>query len=61
MHVFQSYPTYFQSGIVADNSNTTPAWWFDELKQAPDYAVILRDEDYIGKQQLGTPVARHTI
>lgn len=57
MHVLQPYPTYYQSGVVVDNSNTTPAWWFGELQQPPDYALILRDEDYIGKQQWGSPVA----
>jgi hypothetical protein len=57
MFVFQQYPAYFQSGIIVDNNASTPAWWFGALNDSPDYAVILRSADYIGIQNLGTPVA----
>ena len=57
MFTFARFPHYFQSGYIIDNDPATPNLWFGSLTQAPDYAVILKDVDYIGPEGLGVKVA----
>ena len=57
MFTFARFPHYFQSGFIIDNDPTTSNLWFGSLTQAPDYAVILKDVDYIGPEGLGIKVA----
>ncbi len=57
MFALSPYPSYFQSGIIVDNSVDFQNLWFDRLPSTPDYAVIHRDFDYIDAQNLGEPVA----
>jgi hypothetical protein len=59
MFVFDHYPAHFESGLVIDNNKTYRNLWFDSLQAAPDYAVVLREADYIAPGHLGTEVA-HT-
>jgi hypothetical protein len=58
MFVFEQYPAHFQSGLVIDNNKTYRSLWFDTLQAPPDYAVTLRDADYIEAAHLGTVVAQ---
>lgn len=53
----ERYPLYLQSGIVIDNSLEKPNLWLQPLTESPDYAVILKDVDYIGTEGLGQKVA----
>lgn len=55
--VFKDYPAYFQSGLIVDNSIQSKNLWLKPLVTAPDYAVILKKNDYIGKQHWGERVA----
>src|SRR5581483_2050125 len=57
MFVFSHFPSYFQSGLVIDNNTTFQNFWTGQLNTLPDYAVILKSHDYIGREQWGTLVA----
>jgi len=58
MFVFERFPAHFQSGLVIDNNTTYRSLWLNPLQTAPDYALMLRDVDYVGPGQLGTAVAQ---
>ena len=57
MCVFSHYRSHFQSGLVVDNSTVSQNLWLQDLTEVPDYAVILKQADYIGPQELGVTVA----
>jgi hypothetical protein len=57
MFVFGRYSPYFQSGLIIDNNVQYQSLWLDSLPALPDYAVVLKQVDYIGPQQLGFKVA----
>ena len=54
---FAKYQPYFQSGLVMDNSNTTPVFFAGQLVRVPDFVVIARHDDYMETQQLGEQLA----
>ncbi len=54
---FAKYQPYFQSGVVVDNSNTTPVFFAGKLGRIPDYVVIAKRDDYIEAEHLGEPLA----
>ena len=54
---FAKYQPYFQSGVVADNSNTTPVFFAGQLSRIPDYVVIAKHDDYMESGQLGERLA----
>lgn len=56
MFAFSKYNPHFQSGLVIDNNVRYQNLWFREVMQAPDFAVVLRSQDFIGAQQLGDVV-----
>lgn len=56
MFVFSHYHTYFQTGLVTDNSSV-PNLWLEQMTAVPDYTVVLKRADYIGPENLGTRVA----
>lgn len=56
MFIFCRYTTYFQSGLVTDNS-AAPNLWLEDMPAAPDYAIMLKRTDYVGAAGLGTVVA----
>jgi len=58
MFVFGRYPSYFQSGIIVDNSARFQNLWFGSLTEAPDYVVVRKSADYIRRQKLGRKVAQ---
>ncbi len=55
--VFAKYQPYFQSGVVCDNSNTTPVFYAGQLTRIPDYVVIAKQDDYMGAEHLGEQLA----
>lgn len=55
--VFDELPSYFQSGLVIDNSTSYKNLWLQDPPGTPDYAVVLKSVDYIGPQNLGAKVA----
>jgi hypothetical protein len=57
MFATAEYRPYFQSGIVVDNNTTFRNLWFRKLSRAPDYALILKRDDYIGQENLGEELA----
>ena len=57
MLTFGRYPAHFQSGLVIDNNPRYQSLWFSSLPTLPDYAVVLKQTNYIGPQQLGALVA----
>jgi hypothetical protein len=57
MFVFGRYPAQFQSGLIIDNNVQYQSLWLDSLRAVPDYAVVLKEADYIGPEQLGLKVA----
>lgn len=57
MYALSEFRPYFQSGLVIDNNPLTPNLWPESLREAPDYAVVARDSDYVRERGLGTPVA----
>lgn len=58
MFALDKYTEYYQSGIILDNNTAPRNLWPDSLERAPDYAVILKDADYIGPAKLGEPIAQ---
>ncbi len=54
------YQPYFLSGLVVDNQLGSQNLWFGELERAPDYALILKQDDWVGAENLGTRVAETT-
>jgi hypothetical protein len=54
--VVDKYPTYFLSGLIIDNQTYTPARWFGELKQAPDYLLATSSLDLMDVGAFATPV-----
>jgi len=54
---FSRYPSYFQSGIIIDNSDEYQNLWLESLTYVPDYAVLLKTCDYVGKKNLGRKVS----
>jgi hypothetical protein len=57
MFEFGRYRAYFQSGLIIDNNVLYQSLWLDSLPAMPDYAVVLKQVDYIGPRQLGLKVA----
>ena len=55
--VFAKYHPYFQSGVISDNSNTTPPFFAGELSRLPDYVVVARRADFMEAEQLGERLA----
>ena len=54
---FAKYQPYFQSGVIVDNSNTTPVFFAGKLERIPDYVVIAKHDDYMEAEQLGERLA----
>ena len=54
---FAKYQPYFQSGVVVDNSNTTPVFFAGQLARVPDYVVVAKRDDYMEAGQLGERLA----
>ena len=54
---FAKYQPYFQSGVVCDNSNTTPVFFAGKLSRLPDYVVISKRDDYMEAGHLGEQLA----
>jgi hypothetical protein len=57
MFAFAPYRPYYQSGLIVDNMVQAQNLWLQTLAGPPDYAVILKEVDYIGANRLGTRVA----
>ena len=45
--------TYFQSGLVIDNNSDYQNLYFEQLDEAPRYALMLKNADYVGTAGLG--------
>jgi hypothetical protein len=52
-----AYPVHFQTGLLLDNNTTYQNYMQPRLLLAPDYAVLLKEFDYIGPEQLGERIA----
>lgn len=57
MYTFGRFHPHYQSGIVIDNDPRTPNVWLKPLGETPDYAVVSRGQDYVGRLGLGRAVA----
>ncbi len=57
MQVLRPFNTYFQSGLVVDNSLEYRNFWPGSLTAAPDYVITLAASDRVGPEGMGELLA----